>query len=81
MGGLRRRLSMQDRGKNAGSAEGLSLSACGEKSRPLSFCSTYNTKSTILPAGPHPKARRGYGGVLPPRGIIRQLVWGTAKGG
>ena len=31
--------------------------------RPLSFCSTYNTRVRFFSAGPHPKAGRGYGGV------------------
>jgi hypothetical protein len=29
------------------------------------LCSTYNTKDTKLSARPHPKAGRGYGGVIP----------------
>jgi hypothetical protein len=31
-------------------------------------------------ANPHPKAGRGYRGVWAARGIIRQMVWGTAQG-
>ena len=52
-------------------------------SRPVSFCSTYNTKVQKVrsfSAGAHPKAGWGYGGVWASRGIMRQCV-GHLTGG
>jgi hypothetical protein len=43
--------------------------------RPASFCSTYNTRVRFFSAEPHPKAGRGYGGV-----ILSEVLYDVLRG-